>query len=76
MKYKYLAINGEEVESETDKTREELLNSFEESGEADSVTPLVEIDGVEHWNPNTQFGRFTKKQWIKKVCPQLRKIYG
>lgn len=76
MKYKYVAISGEEIESWFDGTKEDLINSFEESGEADSVTPLTEIDGNPHWNPNTQFGRFTKKQWIKKICPQLIKMYG
>ncbi len=76
MKYKYLAINGEVMHAETEKTRDELIKFFIEDGIMGSMTPLVEIEEKEYWYPITEWGTFTKKQWIKKICPQLRKIYG
>lgn len=75
MKYKYLSISGRPVETEDERAREEIISSFEEDGEVISVTPVCEIDGVEYWNSNTQYGFQTRETWVKKVCPQLRKIY-
>lgn len=78
MKYKYMAISGKEIEMETDKTEEQLISDFVNPNDNTmwSMTPLVEVNGKEYWNRNTEWGNFTKKQWIKKVCPQLVKIYG
>ena len=75
MKYKYLAISGNEMEVETEESREEIIKSFEEDNVCVSVTPLVEIDGQKYWNKNTQYGNFTKSQWVNRICPKLRKIY-
>ena len=73
--YKYLAISGKPITSTTEKTRDELIVDFVQNGEMISITPIVEIDGVEFWNSNTQYGFHTRETWTKKVCPQLRRIY-
>ena len=76
MKYKYLSINGKEIESETENYPEEIIESFtDEDGAAISVTPLVEIDETPYWNENTQYGKMNKEQWIEKICPKLVKIW-
>lgn len=77
MKYKYLSISGEEIESETENYPEEIIESFTDTdGVSISITPLVEVDGVSYWNKNTQYGVMTKEKWIKKICPKLIKIYN
>ena len=76
---KYLAISGEEIKFEDVRSKEELIKSF-----TGSITPLVEIDGESYWNENSvidawedkSLPKVTKKEWIKKICPQLREIYG
>lgn len=77
MKYKYLAISGKEIDCETEETKEQLLDSFfYENGIMCSMTPVVEIDGIPFWNKVTDWGTMTKKQWIKNICPKLRKLYN
>lgn len=75
MKYKYLAISGDEIEMETERTKDDVIAGLEEDGEVISVTPIVEIDGIPYWNPKTQFGEISKEEWKESICPQLQKIY-
>ena len=76
MKFKYLSISGTEIEFETFKSEESVVSDFEENGIVVSRTPLVSINDKPYWNENTDWGKFTKDEWIKKVCPKLRKVYG
>ena len=75
MRYKYLSISGKEIQTSTHKTKEQLIDSFEENGIVISVTPIVEIENTPYWNENTEYGVFTKEEWIKNVCPCLMKVY-
>jgi hypothetical protein len=76
MKFKYLSISGESIESITDNTKDQLIKGFIERGITISMTPVIEIDSIPFWNENTLYGKMTKEQWIKRICPQLVKIYG
>jgi hypothetical protein len=77
MKYKYIAISGKIMESETNESLSNLKNGYD-----GSVTPLCEIGGKEYWNREATRGftkggiAISKKEWIECLCPVLEVIYA